>query len=217
MKNIQIFIAVVLSLFATQVLAQNSTTTKVNVQVPGFISYGHQGQYFVPIASVSETKDAIKELGLVPDSINFVAIIPVSASGVQGNIGYDQVYMRATMQGMYPCEKWVAAKIAEYKLPVKDKVYILTDVSIAAFDKDGKPNDVFEVPIIEPKDGVLSLGKENMGTLENFSFVAKISDNGEMESGYDDLKYEWKSFPSKDSRIMVIMSPERMTGEAIKW
>ena len=101
MRNIQIFIAVVLSLFATQVLAQNSTTTKVNVQVPGFISYGHQGQYFVPIASVSETKDAIKELGLVPDSINFVAIIPVSASGVQGNIGYDQVYMRATMQGMY--------------------------------------------------------------------------------------------------------------------
>ena len=93
----------------------------------------------------------------------------------------------------------------------------MTDVSIAAFDKDGKPNDVFEVPIIEPKDGVLSLGKENMGTLENFSFVAKISDNGEMESGYDDLKYEWKSFPSKDSRIMVTMSPERMTGEAIKW
>jgi hypothetical protein len=204
-----------LSLFATQVLAQSSTTKKVTIQVPGFVSYGPQGQHFVPITSVGETEDAIKELGLVPDSIKFVAIIPVSASGVQKNLGYDQVYGKAAMQGIRPCEKWIAAKIAENNLPIKDKVYILTDVS-TAFDKDGKPEEMFNIPFIEPINGVLKLKKENMGTLETFELRAEISETGEMETWYDDLKYKWKSFPSENSRIMVMMSEERMTGRAMK-
>lgn len=211
MKNLHIWISLVLSLFVTQLLAQSSTIKKTTIEVPGFVSYGPQGQYFVPITDVSGTKDAIEELELVPDSIKFVAIIPVSVSGATKNIGYDQVYGKAGMQDIRPCEKWVAVKIAEYNLPIKDKVYILTDVS-TAFQKDGKPKQMFDIPFIEPKNGKLSMGEENMGTLETFELVTEISDTGEMETWYDDLKYSWKSFPSENTRIMVLISVERMIG-----
>jgi hypothetical protein len=211
MRNVQIYIALVLSLFATQVLAQGSTTKKVNIEVPGFISYGPQGQQFVPIANVSDVKTAIKMLGLTPDSIQFVAIIPVSASGVYKTTRYDQVYARAGMQRILPCYRWVAVEVTKLNLPIRNKVYVLTDVSTAAFDRNGKPKQMFNIPFIEPQNGKLSLGTESMGTLESFELITKISDTGTTETVYD-VHYNWKSFTDEDSRIMVIMSVERIIG-----
>lgn len=209
LKSLQCIIVGILSLPMMQVFAQeNPVLENTTVQVPGFISYNNQGQIFVPISGVNEIEKLIKENDSLSDSIKFVVIIPVFATGAKNNISYDQVYGKAARQGIRPCEEWVAAKIAKYNLPIRDKVYILTDVYIA-LDKDEKPRKKFTVPFIGPKNGGLELGEENMGTLESFELVAEISNTGEMETLYD-VKYKWDSFPSENSRIMVLMSKERM-------